>query len=39
VNVAELSSVLPPDTKPISPEERAAVIQARRRAVHTRFHR
>ncbi|WP_442011245.1 DUF1214 domain-containing protein [Mycobacterium sp. 2YAF39] len=37
VNVADVLSELPSGTATVSPEERAAVIAARRRAVHERF--
>jgi hypothetical protein len=39
VELAELSSVLPPGTTMTDPDERAQVIEARRRAVHERFYR
>jgi hypothetical protein len=39
VAVDEVRSVLPPDTTMTTPEERARIIAARRRAVHDRFSR
>jgi hypothetical protein len=37
VPLAELRAHLPADTLAVSPEQRAATIAARRRAVHRRF--
>ncbi len=39
VPIDEVTSSLPSDTRMTTPEERAAVIEARRRAVHGRFYR
>jgi hypothetical protein len=39
VKVDDVLSALPPDTTLTSPEERARIIAARRRAVHERFYR
>ena len=39
VNFDEVRSTLPPDTTMTTPEQRAEVIAARRRAVHERFYR
>ncbi len=39
VTVDEVLSSLPADTTMITPEQRAKVLEARRRAVHERFHR
>jgi hypothetical protein len=35
----DIASVLPADTKLVKPEERQAILAARRRAVHERFAR
>lgn len=37
VKFADISSALPADTKTVSLDERAAIIEARRRAVYERF--
>lgn len=37
VKVADISGSLPTDTARVSPEERSAIVAARRRAVHERF--
>jgi hypothetical protein len=37
VKFDEISSVLPADTKTVTPHERAKIIEARRRAVFERF--
>ncbi len=37
VKFADVSSELPPDTATVSPQQRAAIVAARRRAVHERF--
>lgn len=39
VKFDEIMTALPPGTKRVTPEERRATLQARRRAVHERFHR
>jgi hypothetical protein len=39
VKIDEVLSALPADTTMTSPDERAKVIDARRRAVHERFYR
>jgi hypothetical protein len=39
VKVGEVRSAVPPETTMTTPDERARVIAARRRAVHDRFYR
>ena len=39
VKFDDIASVLPADTKMVNPEERQAILEARRRAVHERFAR
>ena len=37
VNFADIASALPAGTAKVSPEQRATIVAARRRAVHERF--
>jgi hypothetical protein len=37
VHFDEIASALPADTKRLTPDERASVLERRRRAVHERF--
>lgn len=39
VTFADIASALPAETRMVTPDERRAVLQARRRAVHERFAR
>jgi hypothetical protein len=37
VSLDDIATALPADTKTVTPEDRAAILERRRRAVHERF--